>query len=66
MKITLNGKDTELEKNITVSELLQNLKIHSKVVVVEINGNIVEKDNFDNTFIKENDKVEVVRFVGGG
>jgi sulfur carrier protein len=36
------------------------------VVVVEINGNIVEKDNFDNTFIKENDKVEVVRFVGGG
>ncbi|MCB4203563.1 sulfur carrier protein ThiS [Deferribacterales bacterium Es71-Z0220] len=66
MKIILNGKDTELEKNITVTELLQNLKIHSKVVVVEINGNIVEKDNFDNTFIKENDKVEVVRFVGGG
>lgn len=66
MKIILNGKDTELEKNITITELLQNLKIHSKVVVVEINGNIVEKDNFDNTFIKENDKVEVVRFVGGG
>jgi sulfur carrier protein len=66
MKIILNGKDAELEKNITVTELLQNLKIHSKVVVVEINGNIVEKDNFDNTFIKENDKVEVVRFVGGG
>ncbi|MBZ4644462.1 MAG: sulfur carrier protein [Deferribacteres bacterium] len=66
MKITLNGKITELEKNITVSELLQNLKIHSKLVVVEINGDIIQKDYFDNTFIKENDKVEVVRFVGGG
>jgi len=66
MKIMLNGKDMEVSKSINISELLQNLKIHSNMVVVEINGNIIEKDNFDNTFIKENDKVEVVRFVGGG
>jgi len=66
MKIMLNGKDMEISKSINISQLLENLKINSNVVVVEINENIIEKDNFDNTFIKENDKVEVVRFVGGG
>lgn len=66
MKIVLNGKETEISKSITVTELLQNLKIDRNTVVVEIDGNIIEKENFENTFIKENNKIELVRFVGGG
>lgn len=66
MKIILNGKETEMSKSITVTEILQNLKIDCNTVVVEIDGNIIERENFDNTFIKENNKIEVVRFVGGG
>lgn len=61
----INGKKYEYSKQKLI-ELLDLLKINSKNVVVELNGEIVEKKDFDNLIVNYQDKLEIVTFVGGG
>lgn len=66
MKIILNGKEKEIKENEIISDLLKELNIKEKMVAVEINLKIIDKKEFKNVFIKENDKIEIVHFMGGG
>jgi len=66
MNIIVNGKNLNFEKEITVEELLKFLKIEDKVMAVAINMDIVKKENWNKHKIVENDKVELLHFVGGG
>ena len=66
MNIIVNGKNLNFEKEITVEELLKFLKIEDKVMAVAINMEIVKKDMWSKHKIVENDKVELLHFVGGG
>ena len=62
--ITVNGEKIDFSGNI--SELLGVLEYNGKRVAVELNENIVPKSEYDNTIISDGDKLEIVRFVGGG
>lgn len=62
--ITVNGE--KLDFSGTVTELLDVLEYNGKRVAVELNENIVPKLEYDNTIISDGDKLEIVRFVGGG
>jgi len=66
MKIKVNGNYLEVEDNITLSKLIENLKLNSKKIVIELNRNIIDEKDYDLTEIKEGDTVEIVHFVGGG
>lgn len=66
MIVKINGKETTIPDNITVTELLSFLKIKQNYVAVELNKEIVKRSNWDSTNIKENDQIEIVTFVGGG
>jgi len=65
MKLIINGKENRLgcEK---VSDLLNKLGLNKNTVAVELNKNIVHRQNFDDTNLKDNDKLEIVTVVGGG
>lgn len=65
MKLVINGmeKTIECEK---ISELLNALGLNKDAVAVELNKNIVHRQNFDNALLKSNDKLEIVTVVGGG
>ena len=67
MKIIVNGKETDISDNLNVSQLLaeQNVKMPD-MVSVELNGQILKKSQFDNTTLKDEDKVEFLYFMGGG
>jgi sulfur carrier protein len=65
INITVNGKK-ETINTISLSEYLNSKNINKNTVVVEINGNIIQKTDVEKTEFKENDKVEIVRFIGGG
>ncbi len=68
MKIKLNGEETTLDKDsITISELLalKDVKMPD-MVSVEYNGDILDRDKFDATQVKEGDQVEFLYFMGGG
>jgi len=62
----INGKFHSFENNITISDLLKNLNISSDLVVVEVNLNIVCKENFSDTVLNDSDRIEIISFVGGG
>lgn len=62
----VNGKDVNLEGDKTIRDLLLELKIKENRVVVELNREIVAKEDYRNINLKEDDTIEVISFVGGG
>lgn len=62
----VNGKKLNLDNNNTVTDLLNSLKVSETRVVVEVNGEIIVKEDFSNVNLNEDDTVEVISFVGGG
>tara|TARA_B100001123_G_scaffold413063_1_gene511047 strand:+ start:354 stop:572 length:219 start_codon:yes stop_codon:yes gene_type:complete len=65
-KIQLNGDPYEINNGTSLNQLLNKLKIKKTKVAVEINGEIVEKNKYENMILKRNDRVEIVHFIGGG
>lgn len=67
MLVQLNGKNVELAAEITtVRELLQSYQLQEKIVIVERNGEIVDRTRYEETPIADGDRIEIVHFVGGG
>jgi len=66
MNIIVNGEELNIKSNTTIEELLDKLVIKDKVMAVAINMEIVKKDKWNSHIIKENDKLELLHFVGGG
>lgn len=68
MKLQINGEYEVFENNdLTVSELLiqKDVKMPD-MVSVELNGDILDRDQFSKTSLKDNDEVEFLYFMGGG
>jgi sulfur carrier protein len=67
MKITVNGRDVVLEKDVTVNELLVTQKVEMpEYVTVQINDELIAREDFETLLIKENDTIEFLYFMGGG
>lgn len=66
MEITLNGERFELDRRVSVSELLARLEIDPRRVAVEHNLSIIRRHTFSDVVVDEGDTVEIVNFVGGG
>lgn len=65
MKIFINGEEKEVKNNSTVKDLVGIIKnTLPKMFVIELNGEVVYKENYEITILVENDKVEVVNFAG--
>mgnify|MGYP001321307001 FL=1 len=65
-KIQLNGKKVVIKTNYSISDLLKKYKLSKKKIAIEHNGVIIPKTNFKNRYLKDNDKIEIVHFIGGG
>ena len=65
-KIQLNGKKVLIKSNFSISDLLKKYKLTKKKVAIEHNGIIIPKIDYNKKFLKNNDKVEIVHFIGGG
>lgn len=66
IKIMLNGKEEKLSDGVGVGALLSARNIRREVVVVELNGDIVKREDYDSVLLKEGDYVELVYYMGGG
>ncbi len=66
MKIVINGENKEFKDNITLLEIMENLAIKDKVMAAAINMQIIKKEDWNSCFPKDNDKIELLQFVGGG
>ncbi len=66
MNVTVNGKTYDISNGTSLLTMLYNLDIDPGRVAVEHNMEIVNKSDFNNTVLKENDILEIITFVGGG
>ena len=66
VNITLNGDPLDVPGPVTVTALLTSLAIDARRVAVEHNLVILKRSTFDQTMVRDGDKVEIVNFVGGG
>ena len=66
MKLIINGEEREFEDSFSIEQILDKLQIKDKAMAVAVNMEIVKKDKWDKFIPKENDKIEILQFVGGG
>jgi len=67
MKIVLNNREEELQSGpVTVSELLKVKNFTFKMLIIRINGGLIEKNEYASTEILEGDDVQVLHLISGG
>ena len=66
IKIKINGKFSMINENLSLSFFLKQLKIPLKKVAIELNQEIIDKNKTKKIKLKQNDKIEIVHFIGGG
>lgn len=66
VKIQVNGESRDCLAGSTVGDLLRELEIRTEKVAVEVNLEILDRQEFDHRGLKAGDRVEVLSFIGGG
>jgi len=64
--VHVNGKEREVRSGLSVHELVESFDLNPMLVVVELNREILSRDQFKDVQVLEGDAVELVHFVGGG
>ena len=66
IKIKLNGKPIFLPTGTSVYKVIKKNKLQPNKIAIEINKEIISKKKINRIFLKNNDKIEIVHFIGGG
>lgn len=66
MQLVINGEKHEVGRAATVAELLVDLGIAHQTVAVMQNGDVLDRQAFNEVVLNDQDHLEIVRFVGGG
>jgi thiamine biosynthesis protein ThiS len=66
MNITVNGSRWEVAEGLTLGDVVAELGARPEHVAVEYNGGIVDSSELGKLVLRASDRLEVVRFVGGG
>ena len=66
MNLVINGEEKSFGDSLTLADLIANLGLKSDRIAVELNREIVSRQNWPATRLKTGDRLEIVHFVGGG
>jgi thiamine biosynthesis protein ThiS len=66
LRVYVNGEAKELSAPVSLSELITQLDLPPARVAVELNRNVVRRSDWSSTMLAEDDRLEIVHFVGGG
>jgi sulfur carrier protein len=64
--IQVNGESLSCESYLILPQLLEQLKFNPRLIAIEYNGEILHRQFWDSTTIKNSDRLEIVTIVGGG
>ena len=66
MNLIINGEDRQFDSALTIADLLERLNMKPDRVAVEVNRELVPREHWATTQLSDDDKLEIVHFVGGG
>lgn len=66
MQIQVNGEPRKTKTGVTVADLLRELEVKPDRVAVELNLEILDRQEFERRNLSEGDRVEIISFIGGG
>ncbi|MGI9470718.1 MAG: sulfur carrier protein ThiS [Rubripirellula sp.] len=66
IQITVNGQSVEIENPMTVEQVLDSVEVPPNYLAVEVNAEVVPREDYTTKVIGPGDDVEVVTLVGGG
>ena len=66
MKVYVNGEPKELSGTPSLTELVAQLELPAARIAIELNREVVRRSQWVNTMLKDEDRIEIVHFVGGG
>jgi len=66
MTVTLNGEERECPQGATLADLVAELGLSKRRIAVELNRNIIPRDEYTEHRLQPGDVIEIVHFVGGG
>ncbi len=66
MQLKVNGRMQQGREGLSVTGLLDDLKIHPQRVAVQLNGTILKRERFPEVVLKDGDTVEIITFMAGG
>lgn len=66
LTIFINGDPFNCDSRMSLHDILVYLRININTVIIEYNYSIIQKEDFSNVYLKDNDSIEVISIVGGG
>ncbi len=66
IQVHVNGREREVQSGLSVHDLVESFDLNPLLIVVELNREILSRDQFKDVQVSEGDTVELVHFVGGG
>ena len=66
VEVTINGEVREFADSLSLPELLEQIEMNPRLIAVEYNGEILHRQFWESTKIKNGDRLEIVTIVGGG
>jgi thiamine biosynthesis protein ThiS len=66
LRIQINGESREVSEQSTLSDLVNELSLPPARIAIELNGEVVRRNDWVNALVREGDRLEIVHFVGGG
>ncbi|MDR2586061.1 MAG: sulfur carrier protein ThiS [Prevotellaceae bacterium] len=67
MKINLNNRLHEFDADeLSIAEIMQRLSFHFKLLVVKLNGVLIDKPIFASTLVRDGDELMIIHLVSGG
>lgn len=66
MRVYVNGESREVSGVSSLAELVVALELPATRIAIELNREVVRRNDWNGTMLHENDRVEIVHFVGGG
>ena len=66
MKLFVNGAEKDFDPGISLAELITQLDLPAPRIAIELNREVVRRNDWGGTILKDDDRIEIVHFVGGG
>jgi thiamine biosynthesis protein ThiS len=66
ISLTLNGKPHQIDRSLTIQELIAHLQLQPTLYLVEVNQTALFRSEWETRKVEEGDQIEIIRVVAGG